>query len=122
MIIANASALNKYLSKPKQLKIEDDCILLVKQLKLAEFEALKAKVAELEGETDETKNLNMSIDIIASLVVDEMGKLMYNTPEAIQDLKDNLTLDFVRKFFDLFWASFAFTQKELASSEAQFRA
>jgi len=121
MIIANASMLNKYLNKPKQLKIEEDCILLVKQLKIDEFEALKAKVAELEAVTDESANLEGTISIIASLIVDDLGKPVYATPEAIKDLKDNLTLDFIRKFFDLFWQSFAFTGKELASAEAQFR-
>lgn len=121
MIIANASMLNKYLSKPKQLKIDDDCVLLVKQLKIDEFEALKTKVAELEAIDDEKANLDGTISIIASLLVDESGKLVYTSPESLKDLKDNLTLDFIRKFFDLFWQSFSFTGKELASAEAQFR-
>ena len=120
MIIANASHLNTYLSKPKQLKMDEDCTLLVKQLKLAEFEALKVKVSSLEKETDEIKGMECSIDIIADLLVDEQGSCIYKTDVERAELKDNLTLDFVHKFFELFWASFAFSQKELASSEAQF--
>lgn len=119
MIIANASHLAAYLNKPKKITIDEDCELYVKQLKITEFEALKAKCEAMEKGED--NDIGPSVDIIASLVTDESGKLMFATDEDKQAFKDNLTLDFVRKFFDKFWQSFAFTTKELASAEAQFR-
>lgn len=121
MIIANAAHLNAYLNKPKKIILDDDCQLYVKQLKVAEFDALKTKCEALDSEGADASDVGPSIDIIASLITDDAGKLLFTSEEDIAALKDNLTLDFVRKFFDKFWQSFAFTSKELASAEAQFR-
>lgn len=118
--IVDIGALSAYLNKPKMLKLDDDCILFVKQLKVAEFEALKEKCLALEKNENE-QDIGPSVDIIVSLVTDDKGKQMFATEDAVKQLKDNLTLDFIRKFFEKFWESFAFTSKELASAEAQFR-
>jgi len=120
MNIKNVSELSSYLNKPKQIKLDDDCTLFVKQLKVGEFNTLREKCEKLEKNEDQ-QDIGPSVDIIASLITDDNGKLMFAAEDTIQQLKDNLTLDFVRKFFEKFWESFAFTSKELASAEAQFR-
>jgi len=118
--IGDISSLSAYLNKPKQVVLDDTCTLYVKQLKVAEFNSLREKCEKLEENKDE-QDITASVDIIASLITDEKGKLLFTTEETIKTLKDNLTLDFVRKFFEKFWESFQFSSKELASSEAKFR-
>ncbi|MBM3120168.1 MAG: hypothetical protein FJ006_11610 [Chloroflexi bacterium] len=118
--ITNVGALSSYLNKPKSIKLDDTCTLYVKQLKVSEFNALREKCEKLEQNKDE-QDVSASVDIICSLITDEKGNLLFNSEQAIQELKDNLTLDFVRKFFDKFWESFSFTSKELAQAETTFR-
>jgi len=118
--ITNIGALSSYLNKPKSIKLDDTCTLYVKQLKVSEFNALREKCEKLEQNKDE-QDVSASVDIICSLITDEKGNLLFNSEQAIQELKDNLTLDFVRKFFDKFWESFSFTSKELAQAETTFR-
>lgn len=118
--IANIASLTGYLNKPKVIVISEDCSLYVKQLKIGEFNALRDKCNALEESADEN-DVGPSVDIIASLITDENGALLFDTEEKLATLTENLTLDFVRKFFEKFWDSFVFTSKELASAEAQFR-
>ena len=119
MAIKDISSLTTYLNKPKLIKVDADCELYVKQLKVSEFEELQVKCKAMEESKDEN-DVGPSVDIIVSLLTDEKGKALFTTDEEITTLRSNLTLDFIRKFFEKFWESFAFTSKELASSEAQF--
>jgi hypothetical protein len=120
MIISDVSALNKYLSKPKAVKLDEDTTVLVKQLRNAELVALQEKCKSLETTENGTQNTQPIAELLASLLVDEKGALLYTTPEQIADLASNVTLDFIRVFFLRVWEAYGFGEKELASAEAQF--
>lgn len=120
MTISDVSALNKYLSKPKAVKLDEETTVLVKQLKNAELTALQEKCKELESMENGLLNTQPVAELLASLLVDEKGVLLFDTPEKVKDLAGNITLDFIRVFFLRVWDSYGFGEKELASAEAQF--
>jgi hypothetical protein len=120
MIISDVSALNKYLSKPKAVKLDEDTTVLVKQLRNAELVALQEKCKSLETSENGTQNTQPIAELLASLLVDDKGALLYTAPEQIADLASNVTLDFIRVFFLRVWEAYGFGEKELASAEAQF--
>jgi hypothetical protein len=120
MTISNVSALNKYLNKPKSVKLDEETTVLVKQLKNAELTALQEKCKALETSEDGTRSTQPIAELLSSLIVDENGVLLFDTPEKIQELADNVTLDFIRVFFLRVWEAYGFSEKELASAEAQF--
>ena len=121
MTLSNVSAFNKYLNKPKVIKLDDECSIFVKQLKNAEFAAMQEKCKALQSSDDSSFDIAPVIDIMTTLIVDEQGNLIYNDDSKKEELKANITLDFIRMFFEKVWASYGFTEKELASAEAQFR-
>ena len=121
MKLNNAAAFKTYLKRPKTLEMSQGT-LFVKQLKISEHDELRRKIDTLQSiDGEDTAAMAQMMDILASLITDENGELIFTKPEDIAEFKNALTLDFVREFFDKFWSSFSFTSKELAEAEATFR-
>ncbi len=118
MKLNSISAFSEMVTKPRVVKLED-CEVYVKQLKLNEVDALMNKFGD-ESKTNEA-NQKDTIDVIASVLTDEKGELLFKTEEDKKILADSVTLDFVNKFFAKFFEGFTLNNKELASAEAQFR-
>lgn len=120
MKLTNAAAFATYMSRPKELKLEAGTVY-IKQLRVAEQDILRKQWEKLDTQQDDVAATATMAEVLASLLTDESGASIFVTDEDKEALREGLTLDFIREFFDVFWGSFSFTEKELAAAQEQFR-
>ena len=63
--------------------------LFVKQLKISEHDELRQKIDTLQGiEGEDTAAMTQMMDILASLITDENGELIFTKPEDIEGVQE----------------------------------
>ena len=121
MKLTSVTDFTAYLNRPKKLELADGTVY-VKQLKLAERDELQAQMKALDELGDESPEvLGKMAGILSSLLTDETGKLVFVDDESRKHLETELTLEFLRDFFDKFWSRFNFNPEEVSAAQDKFR-